>query len=79
MALSNNRLTIVAETVVDDVKIASFGAILNREDMSMSMSARNIDEHACKTFRDVVRADRAAFEDFAYEVQEAVSNIKGKE
>lgn len=79
MALSNNRLTIVADTVVDDVKIASYGAILNLDTLGMSLSARNIDEHACKVFRDVVRADRAAFEDFAYEVQEAVSSIKGSE
>lgn len=79
MALSNNRLTIVADTVIDDVKIASFGAILNLDNMTMSLSARNVDEHACKIYRDVVRADRNAFEDFAYEVQEAVAAIKGRE
>ena len=79
MALSNNRLTIVADTVVDDVKIATFGAILNLEDMSMSLSVRKIEEHACKIHRDTVRADQAAFEDFAYEVQEAVCGIKGRE
>lgn len=79
MALGNNRLTIMADTVVDDVKIATYGAILNLEDMSMSLSARKVDEHACKVFRDVVRADQAKFEDFAYEVQDAVSTIKGRE
>lgn len=79
MALSNNRLTIMADTVIDDVKIASYGAILNLEDMRLSLNTRNVDEHACKIHRDVVRADRAAFEDFAYEVQEAVSALKGTE
>lgn len=79
MALSNNRLTIVADTVIDDVKIASYGAILNLEDMRMSLNTRNIDEHACKIHRDVVRVDRASFEDFAYEVQEAVASLRGKE
>lgn len=79
MALSNNRLTIVADTVIDDVKIASYGAILNLDTMGLSLSARHIDEHACKVFRDVVRADRDAFEDFAYEVQEAVAGIKSSE
>lgn len=79
MALSNNRLTIVADTVVDDVKIATYGAIMNLETMSMSLTARKIDEYACKIYRDTVRADQAAFEDFAYEVQEAVEAIKGRE
>lgn len=77
MALTNNRLTIVAETVVDDVKIASYGAILDLNTMGMSLSTRNIDEHACKIYRDTVRADRAEFEDFAYEVQEKIAELKG--
>jgi hypothetical protein len=79
MALSNNRLTIVADTVVDDVRIATYGAIMNLENLSMSLTARKLDEHACKVYRDVVRADQAAFEDFAYEVQEQVMAIKGTE
>jgi hypothetical protein len=69
----------MADTVVDDVKIATYGAILNLEDMSMSLSARKVDEHACKIYRDTVRADQAAFEDFAYEVQDSVAAIKGRE
>ena len=77
MALSNKRLTIVGETVVDDVKIASFGAILNLDDMGMSLTTRKIDEHACKIYRDTVRADQAEFEDFAYEVQEQIMALKG--
>ena len=75
MALSNNRLTIVADTIVDDVKIASYGAVLDLNTRSLSLAARHLDEDACKLHRDVVRADRAAFEDFAYEVQEVVATI----
>lgn len=77
--LTNQRITIVADTVIDDVKIANFCATMNLDTMSMSLSARNIDEHACKVYRDVVRTDRAAFEDFAYEVQESIGLIKGTE
>ena len=68
--LSNKRLTIVAETVVDEVKIASYGAILNLESMDLSMTTRYIDKDACKEHKDIVRADQAEFEDYAYSVQD---------
>lgn len=77
MALSNNRLTFLADTIVDDVRIATYGAILNLDNMHLSLTARNIDDHACKIYRDTVRADRTAFEDFAYEVQEKIAELKG--
>lgn len=77
MTLSNQRLTIVADTVVDDAKIATYGAILNLETNHLSFTARNLDEAACKTFRELVRSNRAEFEDFAYAIQEAVGVIKG--
>lgn len=68
--LTNSRITIVAETVVDDVKIASFGAILNTDTNDLSMTTRHIDKEACKVHKDVVRADQAAFEDYAYNLQD---------
>lgn len=68
--LTNKRITIVAETIVDEVKIASYGAILNMDTGELSLTSRNIDNDACKEHRDVVRAERAEFEDFAYMVQD---------
>lgn len=68
--LTNTRITIVADTVIDEVKIASFGAILNAETNDLSLTARHIDKEACKIHKDVVRADQAAFEDYAYELQD---------
>lgn len=68
--LSGKRLNILADTVVDDVHIASFGAILNLETMDLSLTARHIDKEACKVHRDVVREDQREFEDFAYFVQD---------
>lgn len=68
--LTNTRITIVAETVVDDVKIASYGAILNTTTNELSLTTSRIDKEACKIHKDTVRADQAAFEDYAYELQD---------
>lgn len=70
--LTNKRITIVADTTVDEVKIATYGAILNTETGEMALTARNIDNHACKVYKEMVRTDRAEFEDFAYAIQDAV-------
>lgn len=68
--LNNTRLTIVAETVLDDEKIASYGAILNLDTMELSLTNRYIDKEACKLNKELVRADQAEFEDYAYMVQD---------
>lgn len=68
--LTNTRITIVADTVVDEVKIASFGAILNTETNDLSLTNRHIDKEACKIHKDIVRVDQAAFEDYAYNLQD---------
>ncbi len=68
--LSNKRLTIIADTIIDEVKIASFGAVLNLDTMELSMTSRHIDKEACKVHRDVVRADQQEFEDYAYSLQD---------
>lgn len=73
--LSNKRLTILAETVVDDAKIARFGAVLEMDTMALSFSNGHLDKEACKQYKDIVRADQAEFEDFAYELQDM---LKGK-
>ena len=73
--LNNQRITIVADTVVDEVKIATYGAILNVETGELSLTNRNIDNDACKVHKDVVRADRAEFEDFAYMIQDTLKPV----
>lgn len=70
--LNNKRMTIVADTVIDDTKIATYGAILDLVTGELSLTARNIDNEACKVNKDIVRADRAEFEDFAYMMQDMV-------
>ena len=68
--LSNKRLTIVADTTLDDVKIAAYGAVLNLESMELSLTSRYLDKEACKVNKEIVRADQAEFEDYAYLIQD---------
>lgn len=77
--LTNKRLTIVAETFVDDVKIASYGAILDLDDMDLSFTNQYIDKGACKVHKDIIREDNRAFEDFAYMVQDQLMASKESE
>ena len=64
--LNGTRLTIIGDSVVNDVRIATFGAVINLEDMELSLTSRHIDKELCKSNRDVVRKDQADFEDYAY-------------
>lgn len=73
--LGNKRITIVADTVIDDVKVATYGAILDMTTGELAMTNRNVDNHACKIYKDVVRADRAEFEDFAYNLQDTLMTV----
>lgn len=68
--LASMRMTIVADSIVDENRIASFGAVLNLDDMEVSLTNRYIDKEACKTHRDLVRKDQAAFEDMVYGLQD---------
>ena len=68
--LSSTRITIMSDVIVDEVKIASFGAILNAETNDLSLTTRHIDKEACKIHKDIVRADQAEFEDYAYALQD---------
>lgn len=73
--LNNKRLTIVSDSTIDDVKIASYGAILDLETMDLSLTTRYIDKYACKIHKDAIRADQAEFEDYAYSVQDKLTEM----
>lgn len=70
--LSNHKISIIADTIVSDVRIASHSASLNVKTAELTMGTRHIDKDACKTHRDTVRADQKEFEDFAYSLQDMV-------
>ena len=77
MALSNCKLTIAGETVVNDAKIVGFGALIDLESGDMRMFENKFDHEAIKQNREMVRDDRSAFEDFAYAVHDEVKRILG--
>lgn len=68
--LSNKKISIVADTYIDDEKIAAYGAVLNLDNMELTMTGRYINKEFCKLHRDIVRADQAEFEDYAYALQD---------
>lgn len=73
--LAENKLTFSAKTIVDDTEIASYGASLNVFDGDVSFWDRQLDKSACKEHRDVVRADKAEFEDFVYTIADIIKDI----
>jgi hypothetical protein len=68
--LTNNKITLEARVTVNDADICRFLAIISDNGNNISFLTQMIDKDACKQYRDIVRDDRAAFEDWAYEVQE---------
>jgi hypothetical protein len=70
--LTKKKISIIAKTIVDEVEIATHSALLDADTGDLSFHTRHDDKAACKEHREVVRADAAEFEDFAYSVQESV-------
>lgn len=66
----SKKIIITGNTVVDEVEIASYSAVLNTNDMDLSLISRYVDKEACKIHKDIVRADQAEFEDYAYSLQD---------
>ena len=73
--LTNKRLTLLSDTVIEGETIASYGAVLDLNTMELSMTGRYINKESCKEYRDMVRADQASFEDYAYMVQDKMKEI----
>lgn len=67
------RTVLEAYCVVDGKSICQFTASINSEDPNnMTLTSSQMDKVACKTHRDVVRDDRAEFEDYAYSFQDEI-------
>ena len=67
--LSDKRITLVSDTIVDDVKIASYGAVIYVKSNEMSLTSRYADSDSYEQNMEVVRDDRYEFESFAYELK----------
>lgn len=72
--LSTKKITIEANTVVDEKMIHCHRAIISGDEVTML--PYQIDKAACKEHRVVVREDQAEFEDYAYDMQEKLFGKK---
>lgn len=77
MALENKKLSITADTMIGDVKVVSFGAVIDLGTGEMNIFERRGDANTIKENRNAVREDRAEFEDFAYSVQDDIQGLLG--
>ena len=64
--LSNKRITITADSIVNEAKIATHSAILTLDQEEMSLTSRYLDKDACETNETTIKADQQAFEDYVY-------------
>lgn len=65
------KVTLEGECLIDNSRIARFLAVIDAENPSdIILSTRQIDKAACKEHRDDLRVDEAAFEDYAYSIQD---------
>lgn len=70
--LTGKTISITAATVINDEQIATHGAIIKTETGDISFFSNLVNKEACKENRDIVRIDKAEFEDFAYSLQEKI-------
>lgn len=67
------KITIEGKSKTGDVELMNFRAVIDVDDPeNMTFYHHPIDKEACKEHRAIVRADQAAFDDYAYEIQEKV-------
>lgn len=77
MALNNKKLTIAADTIINDTKVVSFGAVMDLATGTMKLFEQRGSDDLMRENRDVIREDRAEFEDFAWAVQADVKGLLG--
>lgn len=73
--LTSKKITLESRTVVNEVEICKYIAIISEDNSEVTFFTQMLDKAACKEYRDIVRDDRAAFEDWAYELQD--QHVKG--
>ena len=80
MLSQKKKITVESKSIVDDKEIAIFRAIFDEGNAdSITFFPTQIDKSACRKNREIVRADQADFEDFAYMLQEKMfSEDKGE-
>lgn len=72
--LSNKKITITSDVVINEERVATFGAVINLDTNEMSLFDRKLHTEACKIHRNEVRANQAEFEDFVYQLQDSMTS-----
>ena len=73
MLTTTRKITIEGKSVIDGVAVAGFNAVIDSTNPEqMTLSSYQINKAAYKANRVAARADEAEFEDYAYEVQDAM-------
>lgn len=73
MLTKTRKITIEGKSVIDGVAVAGFNAVIDSTNPAqMTLSSYQINKMAYKENRVAARADEAEFEDYAYEVQDAM-------
>lgn len=73
MLTKTRKITIEGKSVIDGVAVAGFAASIDSTNPAqMTLSSYQINKELYKKNRVAVRADEAAFEDYVYEVQDAM-------
>lgn len=73
--LTKHKVTVAADTIVNDSVIATHAAIITVDTGKVQFGHRHVNEAACEEFRDIVRSDRAEFEDFAYDLKNTIRSM----
>lgn len=67
--LKNRKIVLSAEVTVNDTRIADLAAVIHTDTGTVNFGHKYLNSAACEENRDIVRADRDAFEDFVYDLK----------
>ena len=74
--IANKRIVISADSIINEVTIATHSAVITTNDKKMYMTSQYLDKDACNNNLDAVKADQQTFEDYvhSYYVDESLYN-----
>ena len=76
MALGNKKISVMADTTVDSVKVATYSATVNVDTTEVTVTTRYTSSDAYEAHKAVIEKDRDEFVVFAMDVQKSVSTVE---
>ena len=68
--MMKKKITVAAVSVVGDIEMAKFGAVLEGDNYDISFYHQHLDKEACREHKDIRLADQAEFESMVYDLQD---------